>query len=203
MDKIKIHFKKVDPIFYKVIEKVYKIHGDRIFKLEKKELLFNTLVESIVSQQLSVKAGDTIFGRVLDLLPKRKLTPENILKIKDEDLRKAGLSNNKVKYFKDLAQKIKDKEVNLEKLDQLSNEEVIAELIRIKGIGKWTAEMFLMSALGRQDVFSHGDLGLKNAIKKIYGFEEYKVEVVEEIVIKWSPYRTYAAKILWRSLEFK
>lgn len=197
------HFEKNDPIFHKILIKVYEVTGEQIFKLQKSENLFNHLCESIVSQQLSVKAGDMIFNRVLDLLPKRKLTPENILKIKDQDLRKAGLSNNKVKYFKDLAGKIKNDEVNLQKLDQLEDEVVIEELTKIKGIGRWTAEMFLMFALARPDIFSHGDLGLRNAIKKIYGFEEYKVEVVEEIVIKWAPYRTFAARILWRSLEAK
>jgi 3-methyladenine DNA glycosylase/8-oxoguanine DNA glycosylase len=117
--KVINHFKNTDPILYKALLLVHKKHGDKIFILEKPLNLFETLCESIVSQQLSVKAGDTIFGRVLDLLPGRLLTPENILKTKDEDLRKAGLSNNKVKYFKDLAEKIKNKEVILEDLDKL------------------------------------------------------------------------------------
>ncbi len=204
------HFKKVDPVFYKVSMLVYKEHGEKIFELKKPEDLFETLCESIVSQQLSVKAGDTIFGRVLDLLPSRKLTPENILKLKDQDLRDAGLSWGKVSYLKDLAQKVRDKEVVLEDLDQLSEEEAIKELTKIKGIGKWTAEMFLMFALGREDVFSHGDVGLQNAIKKIYkdrlpfdkdGKWKYDPLLTEEIVIKWSPYRTVAARILWRSLS--
>src|SRR3989344_2706786 len=143
--KIIAHFKKADPILYKALLIVHKKHGDKLFILEKPLNLFETLCESIVSQQLSVKAGDTIFGRVLDLLPGRKLTPENILKLKDEQLRAAGISNAKVKYFKDLA--------------------------------------------------------LKNAIKKLYKLEKYNIKKVEEIVIKWSPYRTYAARILWRSLS--
>lgn len=208
--KIISHFKKVDPVFYEILLLVHKEHGDKLFELKKPEnlsegklRLFETLCESIVSQQLSVKAGDTIFGRVLDLLPQRKLTPENILKQKDEDLRNAGLSWGKVKYLKDLSQKVKDKEVVLEDLDKLSEEEAIKELTKIKGIGRWTAEMFLMFALGREDVFSHGDVGLQNAIKKIYKYEKYDPVVVEEIVIKWSPYRTIAARILWRSLVLK
>jgi DNA-3-methyladenine glycosylase II len=206
------HFKSVDPVFYEVSLLVYKEHGDKLFELKKPDNLFETLCESIVSQQLSVKAGDTIFGRVLDLLPGRKLTPENILMQKDQDLRDAGLSWGKVSYLKDLAQKVKDKEVVLEDLDKLSEEEAIKELTKIKGIGKWTAEMFLMFALGREDVFSHGDVGLQNAIKKIYkdrlpfdkvGKWKYDPLVVEEIIIKWSPYRTIAARILWRSLALK
>jgi DNA-3-methyladenine glycosylase II len=203
------HFKSKDPVLYEVLLLVHKKHGEKLFELKKPENLFETLCESIVSQQLSVKAGDTIFGRILDLLPKRQLTPLNILKQKDQDLRDAGLSWGKVSYLKDLAQKVKDKEVDLEKLDLLSEEDAIAELTKIKGIGKWTAEMFLMFALGREDVFSHGDVGLQNAIKKIYkdrlpfdkeGKWKYDPLIVEEIIIKWSPYRTIAARILWRSL---
>ena len=174
--KIIAHFKKADPILYKALLIVHKKHGDKLFILEKPLNLFETLCESIVSQQLSVKAGDTIFGRVLDLLPGRKLTPENILKLKDEQLRAAGLSNAKVKYFKDLATKIKNKEVILEELDKLSEEDAIEKLTKIKGIGRWTAEMFLMFALGREDIFSHGDLGLKNAIKKLYKLEKYNIK---------------------------
>ncbi len=210
--KIFSHFQIADPTLYQVLLLVHKEHGDKLFELKKPENLFETLCESIVSQQLSVKAGDTIFGRVLDLLPGRKITPENILKQKDQDLRDAGLSWGKVSYLKDLAQKVKDKEVVLEDLDKLSEEDAIKELTKIKGIGKWTAEMFLMFALGREDVFSHGDVGLQNAIKKIYkdrlpfdteGKWKYDPLVVEEIIIKWSPYRTIAARILWRSLSLK
>jgi DNA-3-methyladenine glycosylase II len=210
--KIFTHFKTADPVLYQVLLLVHQEHGDKLFELKKADSLFETLCESIVSQQLSVKAGDTIFGRVLDLLPNRKLTPENILKLKDQDLRDTGLSWGKVSYLKDLSQKVKDKEVVLEDLDKLSEEEAIKELTKIKGIGKWTAEMFLMFALGREDVFSHGDVGLQNAIKKIYkdrlpfdkdGKWKYDPLLVEEIIIKWSPYRTIAARILWRSLTLK
>ncbi len=210
--KILTHFQTADPVLYQVLLLVHQEHGDKLFELKKADNLFETLCESIVSQQLSVKAGDTIFGRVLDLLPNRKLTPENILKQKDQDLRDAGLSWGKVSYLKDLSQKVKDKEVVLEDLDKLSEDEAIKELTKIKGIGKWTAEMFLMFALGREDVFSHGDVGLQNAIKKIYkdrlpfdkdGKWKYDPLLVEEIIIKWSPYRTIAARILWRSLTLK
>lgn len=197
------HFKKSDPVLHSILLKVYAVHGEKLFDLKKSEDLFYDLCESIVSQQLSVKAGDTIFSRILGLLPNRQLSPENILKQKDQALRDAGLSWGKVKYIKDLAQKVKSGEVDLEKLDELDNGQVIAELTKVKGIGKWTAEMFLMFGLGRPDVFSHGDVGLQNAIKKIYQYEKYDPLIVEEIIIKWSPYRTYAARILWRSLSLK
>ena len=214
--KIIAHFKKSDPKLYKILKKVHALYGDEIFILNKQSLrfsaspailkhdfLFDRLVESIISQQLSVKVADVIYARVLNLLPGKKLVPADLLEVKDEDLRKAGLSFGKIKYLKDLSDKVKNKELKLESLEKLDNEEVITELTKVKGIGRWTAEMFLMFALARPDIFSHGDLGLKNAIKKIYGFEEYKIEMVEEVVIKWSPYRTIAAKILWRSLEIK
>lgn len=201
--KIISHFKKIDPKLAKVLKKVYKIYGDELFQLNKKELLFDELVESIVSQQLSIKASDAIFKRIIDLMPGKKLLPENLLKIKDEDLRKAGLSFGKIKYLKDLSEKVSSGELDLNKLDKLENEEVIKELTKVKGIGRWTAEMFLMFALGRPDIFSHSDLGLKNAIKRVYRIKEYKIEEAEKIVMKWSPYRTIAARILWRGLEFK
>lgn len=188
---------------HKVLEKVYKIHGEDLFNISKKKDLFDDLAESIISQQLSVKASDAIYKRVIDLMPSKLLTPQNLLKVKDEDLRKTGLSFGKIKYLKDLSEKVESGQLDLNKLDVLDNEEVIAELTKVKGIGRWTAEMFLMFALGRPDIFSHGDLGLKNAMKKIYGFENYKIEEVEDVVIKWSPYRTLAARVLWRSLEIK
>lgn len=203
MNKVKNHFKKSDPILFKILDKVHKIHGDEIFKLTKKELLFDELVESIVSQQLSIKASDAIYKRIIALMPAKKLNPENLLKIKDENLRLSGLSFRKIKYIKDLSEKVLSGQLSLEKLKFLEDEEVIKELTKVKGIGRWTAEMFLMFALARPDIFSHGDLGLKNAIKKIYGMKEYKIVAVEKIVIKWIPYRTIAARILWRSLEFK
>lgn len=199
--KIVSHFKKTDPKLYEVLKKVYRKHGDEIFNLTKKEFLFDELVESIISQQLSIKASDAIYKRIINSMPEKILNPENLLKTKDEDLRKAGLSFQKIKYLKNLSEKIVSGELDLESLEKLDNEEVILELTKVKGIGRWTAEMFLMFALARPDVFSHGDLGLKNAIKRIYRFEKYEIKVVQEIVIKWSPYRTIAARILWKSLE--
>lgn len=201
--KIIAHFKKSDPLFFKVVLKVYSRFGDEIFHLEKKELLFERLVESIVSQQLSVKASDAIYKRIIEIVPGKILKPDKLLEINDEDLREAGLSYGKVKYIKDLSNRIKSGQLNLESLEKLDDEGVIRELTKVKGIGIWTAEMFLISALGREDIFSHGDLGLKNAVKRVYGFDKYDEEVVKKIVIKWSPYRTFAARILWRSLEFK
>lgn len=163
---------------------------------------FRDLCESIVSQQLSVKASDTIFKRFLSLLPNSQLTPENVLKIPHEKLRSCGLSNSKSLYIKDLASKVIDGTVELDKLPAMINEEIIAELIKVKGIGRWTAEMFLMFALARPDIFSAGDLGLRNAIMRLYGLKRIPTEKkLIAIAHKWSPYRTYACRVLWRTLN--
>lgn len=162
-----------------------------------------SLVEAIVSQQLSVKAADTIYSRFLALFPNRKFPkPELIIKMKDDKLRAAGLSFQKICYIKDLAQKVVAKEVKLSRLNKLPDEEVIAELTKIKGIGRWTAEMFLMFSLMRPDVFSHGDLGLRNAIRKLYKLKQSPTEKqLERIANKWSPHRTTASRYLWKSLN--
>lgn len=162
---------------------------------------FEDLVGAIVSQQLSTKAAETIFRRLKDLFKDRRLTPEGVLKLNDEKARKAGMSYQKIKYIKDLATKVQNKALNLTKLDALSDGEVIAQLISVKGIGQWTAEMFLIFTLKREDVFSHGDLGLNNAVKKIYKLQKYSEKTAEKIISKWSPYKTYAALILWKSLD--
>lgn len=199
--KIAKHFREKDPILFAVLEKIYPDSGDDFFVLNKKEDLFLELVESITSQQLSVKASDTIFKRLIDLMPKKNLNPKNVLKLSDDKLRSAGLSFQKIKYVKDLSQKVLDKEIILENLDKRSDEEVIMILTKVKGIGRWTAEMFLMFALARPDLYSHGDLGLQNAFKKIYQKDIYKTEEVEEIITLWSPYKTFACRILWHSLK--
>ena len=201
-DKAQRHFKKADPILFKVLDKVIKLDGKIENPIRHPSDYFEDLCREIVNQQLSSKAGDTIFNRFKKLLH-GKITPLEVVKIKGEKIRACGLSNSKVKYIKDLAQKIVDGEVDLAKLNKLSDEDVITELIKVKGIGKWTAEMFLMFSLGREDIFSHGDLGLKNAIKKLYSIENPTLEQVELITVKWSPYRTYASRILWRSLDNK
>ena len=159
------------------------------------------LCRSIINQQISNKAGAAIFLRFKNLFNQNKVTPNNYLKLKAEKVREAGLSQTKLSYIKDLAEKFIKKEVDVYKLKNLSSEEIIFELTKVKGIGVWTAEMFLMNSLGREDIFSYGDLGLKNAIKKLYKIENITREQIEQIVNKWSPYKSYASKILWKSLN--
>jgi len=161
-------------------------------------------VRAITNQQLSGKAADTIYSRILKLLPKEKLDAKEILKIKDQDLRNAGLSWGKVSYLKDLATRTVNNQIPLESFDKLSEEEIILELTKIKGIGRWSAEMFIMFHLARPDVFSYGDLGLKNGIVKLYKLEKHpSPKEAEEITKKWSPFRTYGSRILWLSLDSK
>ena len=189
------HFKLSDPILYKIAQVIEP------FELEVHPDPFLRLTRSIIGQQLSVKAASTIFGRFEKLFEKSKITPNGLLIITDEKMRDAGISYQKISYLKDLAEKVIKKEVELSKFSDLREEVIIEELIRIKGVGRWTAEMFLMFSLARPDVFSYGDLGLQNAIKKIYGMKSKPTtKQMEKLSKKWIPYRTYAAIFLWRSL---
>lgn len=155
----------------------------------KKTQYFEDLVEAIMSQQLSGAAAKTIFGNVKDLLG--EILPKNILKTKDQKLRSVGLSWQKVSYVKDLAGRVESRELKLNTLNKLSNEEVIKQLTKVKGIGNWTAEMFLMFGLARPDVFPVDDLGIKKAMKNLRLKNSSR----------WKPYRTIASWYLWRSLE--
>lgn len=195
--KVIAHFREKDPILHSVIHKI-KL-PDRI---EKSTDYFSDLCEAIINQQLSDKAATTIFGRFKKLFPKEKITPEKLLEMKDQDVRKVGTSNAKVNFMKDLAQKVIRCEIQLDQLDKLDNDLVIKELTKVKGIGPWTAEMFLMFTLAREDVFSFGDLGLRKAIQTLYKLNKQPtISQMEKLSKNWIPFRTYAARILWRSLE--
>ena len=159
---------------------------------------FAALCNEIVSQQLSDKVADVLYQR-LNQTCGSSITAEIITRLTDQQLRDTGMSWSKVKFIKNLAQAVITQAIDLEALTKLKDELVIAELTKLHGIGPWTAEMFLMFSLGRQDVFSHGDLGLRRAIKKLYGFKnEPTRQQVEKITTKWSPYRTYACLVLWK-----
>ncbi len=164
---------------------------------------FRALVMSIVSQQLSGKAADTILKRFIALFPgKRFPTPEDVLKMSTSKMRKSGLSKMKVSFLKDLSRTIVKKKINLKTLQKLSNEEIIEQLVLMKGIGQWTAEMFLIFSLNRDDVFSYGDLGLRNAIRNIYKLKAHPTKIqAEKISSKWKPYRSIACRYLWASLD--
>lgn len=198
MDKALRHFKKHDPILYEIALKVEI--GDR----NKPDDYFVDLVESIINQQLSGKAADTIFGRFKKLFANEKITPAKLVRIPDQTIRDAGISWSKIKYIKGIAEEIINNRLNLKSLENQSDEDVISELVKLKGVGIWTAEMFLMFTLARPDIFSAGDLGLQNAMIKIYKLEQKpKKEKLLKISSKWSPHRTIASRILWKSLEVK
>jgi len=165
---------------------------------------YGELIDSIVSQQLSVKAASTIEGRLKALFNNRYPTPEQILATSNESLRSVGLSRAKASYVKSLAEHIVNGELELEKLSKLSNELVISELTAVKGIGEWTAHMFLMFAMGRLDVLPVGDLGIRNGIKKLYGFDHVPTAIEIEVLAQknnWHPYESVASWYIWQSLD--
>lgn len=165
---------------------------------------YQELLESIISQQLSVKAAAAILKRTQALFAGRTPSPEEIIETDTEELRACGNSYNKIKYMKSLAEHCLDGSLELDRLPELSNEELIAELTQVKGIGTWSAHMFMMFSLGRLNVLATGDLGIQNAVGRLYlnGQKASPVEV--EIVAKengWAPYETVACWYLWKSLN--
>ena len=197
MHKAILHLKKSDPVLAEIIERVgaYRMNYD--------EPAFASLAEAIVYQQLHGKAAATIFRRVTDLagLP---LMPEGILKLTEAQLRGAGLSKQKLSYLRDLAEKTRSGEVEFARFPELSDEEVIAQLTQIKGIGRWTADMFLMFSLRRPNVLPTGDLGIQMAIRKHYRRRKLpKPAQMEKIAKVWEPYRSVACWYLWRSMDTK
>ncbi len=188
--KIQAHFQRQDSVIYSLLKKVGEIPPP---KARSHRQYFRSLCSDIISQQLSGRVADVFWKRFLSLFPKKQATPSRVLALSDKTLRGIGISNSKVSFLKSLADHFVNKKIDFKNLANLSEEEVVGELTKIKGIGRWTAEMFLMFSLARPDVFSAGDQGLKNAIKKFYS------KVPDPAI--WSPYRTYACLILWRSLD--
>src|SRR5258708_1903236 len=169
---------------------------------EEETNLFEDIVGSIINQQLSGKAAATIFGRFKNLFKTKTFPkPQDVLKVPDEKMRACGISYSKIKYIKGLCLAIVDKSLNVKKIPDLSDEEVIIELTKIKGIGRWTAEMILIFSLKRPDVFSTGDLGLRTAVSRLYKLDQEDRVKIEKLAKKWSPHRSLASWYLWRSLE--
>lgn len=164
---------------------------------------YRELVESIISQQLSTKAAATIYRRFVDSFGHFP-APEEILARDDEQLRAVGLSSQKTRYIKDLATKVLTGEVRFDHLDTRTNEEIVAELTAVKGIGEWTVHMFLMFCMGRLDVLPVGDLGIKNAVQRLYSLEQAPTpEEMRDIAARndWHPYESVASWYLWKSLD--
>lgn len=197
--KILNHFKKHDPILYSYAIKVGELE---VIEKEKPENYFYRLCREIICQQLSDKAGEAIFNRFQKLFLKGLITHDKVLSIPHEHLRASGMSNAKARYVKNLAETIKNGDLPVLKLDSFTNQEILITLTKVKGIGPWTAQMFLMFALGREDIFSHGDLGLRKGIKKVYDMKtDPTKKQIDKIILRWSPYKTYGSRILWASLE--
>jgi DNA-3-methyladenine glycosylase II len=190
-----------DPVMAGLIERL----GDRSVATRRRGLpkpdAYGALLRTIVGQQLSSKAARTIYERVLAIFDRRTPTPEELLEVDESELRAAGLSGRKVTYIRDLAQHVIDGSLELDRLDDLSDEEVIEEIVAVRGLGRWSAEMFLIFHLERPDVTSAGDLGLRRAMMVEYRLEEMPGEQrFLEIAERWRPHRSLASIYLWESL---
>jgi len=195
MEKVIDHFKKADPVIYCLGKKF------SLTELEKSNDYFADLCEIIIGQQLSEKASATLVRRFRYLLPDKKILPASVCKLTEASIRSAGISRSKAQFLLNLATEILSGRLNLDLLTTKTDAEVISFLTKLRGIGPWSAEMFLMFSLARADVFSYGDLGLNNAIRKVYRLKKPPIQKkLDTIVRKWSPYRTYACLLLWKSL---
>lgn len=190
------HLKTADPVMAAIIERAGP------YKVQYREPIFQTLVRSIVYQQLSGKAALTIFGRLMKAAKADPLTPEAILKLRPQRMRSLGLSKQKLTYIRELARKTRGGEIVFESLPELEDAEIVARLTQVKGVGVWTVQMFLIFALRRLDVLPVGDLGVRAAMKKAYGLPDLpKPAEMEKIAAAWKPYCSVATWYLWRSLE--
>ena len=196
--KLKLHFRRRDPVIHRVIGQV----GPMTLRPQRDR--FGMLVRSIIAQQISTAAARSIRQRLIDLVAPKKLSAEVIAGVPIERLRTAGLSPQKASYLHDLAAKVADGSVRLSRIGRMSDEEVIEELIQVKGIGVWTAQMFLIFSLGRLDVFPPDDLGIRTAIRNLYGLDELpKRDACLEFGERWKPLATAGTWYCWRSLERK
>lgn len=191
------HLKKADKILSAIITRV------GAYKIVYREATFQALARAIVFQQLSTKAARTIYER-LEQAAGGAITPESIQSLSVGEMRRAGLSKQKVGYIRDLAEHSLSGKVDFAKLHQMSDEEVIAVLTDIKGVGEWTAHMFLIFALQRPNVLASGDLGVRTAVQRAYRKRKLPTpKQMEKIAASWHPYCSVACWYLWRSLEFK
>lgn len=196
MEDVLRHLRRRDPILKRVIARVGPC------EMNYHPPTFHALTRAIVYQQLSGSAASTIFRRFQDRCGVRNLKPEAVMRLAEEEMRAAGLSGQKARYVRDLAEKTAAGQVRFGRHRKQSDEEVIAELTQVKGIGVWTVQMFLMFALKRPDVFPVLDLGVRNGMQKAYGLESTaKHPEYEAIAENWRPYRSIASWYMWRVLE--
>jgi len=192
------HLKRIDPVLAAIIDAV----GPCRIKVATDGTHYGALTRSIVFQQLSGKAAGTILGRFNALYPESSPTPEAVLATSDEQLRAVGLSRQKIGYMRDLSAKVLSGELPLDAVHAMDDDDLITHLVQVKGIGRWTAQMFLMFQLGRRDVLPELDLGIQNAVRKAYRMRKRPTpKQLKKIGAKWSPHATVASWYLWRSLE--
>ena len=192
------HLRRVDPVLAEIIAKVRKAPPPP----RRAGTHYDALVRAIVYQQLSGKAAGTIHRRFCELYPNKRPRAHLVLATSDEALRSAGLSRQKIGYLRDLSARVVDGSLPLAHLGRLPDDAIIEHLIRVKGIGRWTVQMFLMFRLGRPDVLPELDLGIQNAIQRAYGLRKRpKPKDVIRLGTKWRPHATTACWYMWRSLE--
>jgi DNA-3-methyladenine glycosylase II len=190
------HLKKADPVLAAIIAKAGP------YRVGYTEPVFQTLVRSIVYQQLHGKAAQTIFNRLAEAVKVSPMTAEAILKLRPQKMRAVGLSKQKTLYIRELARYTRDGDIQFERLPEMEDAAIIETLTRVKGVGVWTVQMFLMFALQRPNILPVGDLGVRAAMKKAYGLAELpKPQEMERIAAAWHPYCSIASWYLWRSLE--
>ncbi len=190
------HLRRHDPVLRTVIDQVGP------FALRLQGARFPMLVRSILSLQISGKAARSIEIRLRDRLRPRRVTPESILELTPDELRSVGVSPQKARSLHDLASRVAEGDVRLARMARMTDDEVIADLIQVRGIGVWTAQMFLMFSLGRPDVFPHDDFGIRSALKRLHGLPDLPDrQTAQQLARPWRPYATIASWYCWRSLE--
>jgi 3-methyladenine DNA glycosylase/8-oxoguanine DNA glycosylase len=190
------HLRRADPVMRSIVKSV----GPVGLKPGSRGDNFTTIARAIVGQQLSAKAAETIWQRLIALHPNgKRLRPEEIVEATEQAMRGAGLSNAKMVYLKDLASRVASGELRLDRLSRMDDDRIIEKLTAVKGIGRWTAEMFLIFKLGRPDVWPVDDLGIRNAVKRSYGLDPTK-DNMDRVAEPWRPWRSVASWYLWRSL---
>jgi 3-methyladenine DNA glycosylase/8-oxoguanine DNA glycosylase len=191
------HLRRSDPVLARIMEEV----GACRWRVDRRSGAFAALVESIVYQQITGAAAATIHGRLCALVGRPNPRPEDILRARATGLRRAGLSRQKIGYLRDLARRARNG-LSLRRLSRKDDEAVVADLVAVKGIGRWTAEMFLIFRLGRPDVLPVHDYGIRKAMREAYGLADLpKPDEMQRIAERWRPYRTIGCWYLWRSLD--
>ncbi len=190
-----------DPVIAALVERFGELSIEARRRRRPQVDAYGMLLRSVIGQQLSVKAAATIYGRVLELFGGNTPPPRKLLDVEPQALRDAGLSWRKVEYVRDLAAHVLSGELELDRLDQLSDEQVIAEITAVRGFGVWSAQMFLIFFLDRPDVLPTGDLGIRRAVQVAYGLDEMPSPAkLEAIAEPWRPHRSLASIYLWESL---